>query len=60
VIAYTARRRIVEPDNDGMRWAWQTLKPIARTEQGTYMYLRNFGPVPEEPDLERYRGIQTD
>jgi Protein of unknown function (DUF3800) len=60
VLAYTARRRIIDLDNKTIRWAWQTLKPLIRTHDGLYMYLRNFGHEPDEPDQERYRGIQTD
>ena len=60
VLAYTARRRIVDPENETIRWAWQTVKPLVRTEPGRYMYLRNFGTGGENVDLDRYRGIQTD
>jgi hypothetical protein len=60
IVAFTARKRIVDPGNETIRWAWQTLKPLVRTQNGLYMYLRNFGPEPEAPELERYRGVQTD
>lgn len=60
IVAFTARKRIVEPGNETIRWAWQTLKPLVRTETGLFLYLRNFGPEPEGLDLDRYRGIQID
>lgn len=60
VLAYTARRRIVDSGNETIRWAWQTLKPLVRTEDGPYLYLRNFGDEPDESASERYGGIQTD
>lgn len=60
IVAFTARKRIVERSNETIRWAWQTLKPLLRTETGLFLYLRNFGPEPEGVDLDRYRGIQID
>lgn len=60
VLAYTARRRIVQPDNETIRHAWQTVKPIVRTHHGRYLYLRRFSTGGDNADLDHYRGVQTD
>lgn len=60
VLAYTARRRIVDPANETISWAWQTVKPIVRDpKSGLYIHLRTFGAGAPRSD-HRYRGIQTD
>jgi hypothetical protein len=56
VVAYVIRRRILDPANDTIRWAWQTLRPLLIDLRGNPIALMRYR-AGEDADTSLYASL---
>jgi len=57
VVAHVARRRILERDNDTIRLAFKTIRPLLDTHRGQAIYLLRFASMATSPDTSRFTDL---
>jgi hypothetical protein len=57
VVAYAIRRRVLEPTNEVIHWAWQTLRPLLIDLKGNPISFVRYRAGGEEADTSRYDAL---
>jgi hypothetical protein len=56
-VAYVTRRRVLEPENETVRWSFQTLRPLLMTHEGHPLYLFRFASGGATADESRFQAL---
>lgn len=56
-LAYLARRRILEPESNQIRLAWQTVRPLLVTHRGQGLYIMRYSTGGADADTARYENM---
>jgi hypothetical protein len=56
-VAYVARRRVLDPENETLRSAFQTIRPLLITLQGQALHIVRLASGGEDADSARFGGL---